>query len=104
MRVIRYVEDIGSYFNMLKQTFSGFTKGSVLRELIFKEINDLILDSLCIVSFISFCVGGVVAIHTALNMDHLFLHKTLLSFATHQSITLDISPTCVSLIMLHKTR
>src|SRR5690625_3223694 len=99
MRVIRYVEDIGSYFNMLKQTFSGFTKGSVLRELIFKEINDLILDSLYIVSFISFFVGGVVAIQTALNMDNPLLPKTLVGFATRQSIILEFSPTFVAIIM-----
>src|SRR5690625_6856933 len=102
MRVIRYVEDIGSYFNMLKQTFSGFTKGSVLRELIFKEINDLILDSLYIVSFISFFVGGVVAIQTALNMDNPLLPKTLVGFATRQSIILEFSPTFVAIIMAGK--
>ena len=39
---MKYLEDIGSYFLMLRRTFSGFTKGDVLRELIFKEIDDLI--------------------------------------------------------------
>jgi phospholipid/cholesterol/gamma-HCH transport system permease protein len=33
-------------------------------KLIFKEIDDLIIDSLGIVAFISFFVGGVVAIKT----------------------------------------
>src|SRR5699024_2185701 len=102
MSVIRYVEDIGSYFNMLKRTFSSFTKGSVLKELIFKEINDLILDSLYIVSFISFFVGGVVAIQTALNMDNPLLPKALVGFATRQSIILEFSPTFVAIIMAGK--
>src|SRR5699024_3337481 len=102
MSVIRYVEDIGSYFNMLKLTFSGFTKGSVLRELIFKEINDLILDSLYIVSFISFFVGGVVAIQTALNMDNPLLPKTLVGFATRQSVILEFAPTFIAIIMAGK--
>src|SRR5690625_1988878 len=102
MRVIRYVEDIGSYFNMLKQTVSAFSKGSVLRELIFKDINDLILDSLYIVSFISFFVGGVVAIQTALNMDKPLLPKTLVGFAPRQSIILEFSPTFVAIIMAGK--
>lgn len=102
MRVIRYVEDIGSYFYMLKRTFSSFTKGSVLRELIFKEIEDLILDSLYIVAFISFFVGGVVAIQTALNMDNPLLPKALVGFATRQSLILEFAPTFICIIMAGK--
>ena len=30
---MKYLEDIGSYFLMLRRTFSGFTKGDVLRDL-----------------------------------------------------------------------
>lgn len=102
MRFIQYVEDIGSYFYMLKRTFSSFTKRSVLRELIFKEIDDLILGSLYIIAFISFFVGGVVAIQTALNMDNPLLPKTLVGFATRQSIILEFSPTFVAIIMAGK--
>ena len=67
---MKYLRDIGSYFVMITKVFGSFTKRSVLRELIFKEIDDLIIDSLGIVSFISFFVGGVVAIQTALNMTN----------------------------------
>lgn len=102
MRAIRYVEDIGSYFYMLKRTFGSFTKGSVLRELIFKEIEDLILDSLYIVAFISFFVGGVVAIQTALNMDNPLIPKTLVGFATRQSVILEFAPTFICIIMAGK--
>lgn len=102
MRYIRYVEDVGSYFYMLKRTFSSFTKGSVLRELIFKEIEDLILDSLYIVAFISFFVGGVVAIQTALNMDNPLIPKTLVGFATRQSVILEFAPTFICIIMAGK--
>lgn len=102
MRIVQYIEDVGSYFNMIKRTFSGFTKGSVMRELIFKEIDDLILDSLYIVSFISFFVGGVVAIQTALNMDNPLIPKSLVGFATRQSVILEFSPTIISIIMAGK--
>ena len=53
---------------MLKEVFNKPTKWSVMRGLILKEIDDLIIDSLGIVAFISFFVGGVVAIQTALNL------------------------------------
>ena len=97
-----YLEDIGSYFLMLKRTFGSFTKRSVLRELIFKEIDDLIIGSLGIVSFISFFVGGVIAIQTALNVDNPLIPKSLIGFATRQSIILEFAPTFISIIMAGK--
>ncbi|MGB0948632.1 MAG: MlaE family ABC transporter permease [Marinirhabdus sp.] len=97
-----YLRDIGSYFLMIAKVFKSFTKASVLRQLIFKEIDDLIIKSLGIVVFISFFVGGVVAIQTALNMDNPILPKSLIGFATRQSIILEFSPTFISIIMAGK--
>lgn len=102
MIVTKYLKDIGSYFLMLKKVFSGFTKGSVLRELIFKEIDDLIIGSLGIVAFISFFVGGVIAIQTALNLTNPLIPKSLIGFATRQSMILEFAPTFISIIMAGK--
>jgi len=99
---MKYLRDIGSYFIMLRKVFSSPTKGSVLRELIFKEIDDLIISSLGIVSFISFFVGGVIAIQTALNVDNPLIPKSLIGFATRQSIILEFAPTFISIIMAGK--
>jgi len=87
---------------MLKRVFGSFTKGSVIRELILKEIDDLIIGSLGIVSFISFFVGGVIAIQTALNMDNPLIPESLIGFATRQSIILEFAPTFISIIMAGK--
>ncbi|UAB79885.1 ABC transporter permease [Marixanthomonas sp. SCSIO 43207] len=99
---MKYLRDIGSYFVMIKKVFGSFTKRSVLRELIFKEIDDLIINSLGIVSFISFFVGGVVAIQTALNMDNPLIPESLIGFATRQSVILEFAPTFISIIMAGK--
>lgn len=99
---MKYLEAIGSYFLMIKKTFTGFTKGSVLRYLILKEIDDLIIKSLGIVAFISFFVGGVVAIQTALNMDNPLIPKSLIGFATRQSVILEFAPTFIAIIMAGK--
>jgi phospholipid/cholesterol/gamma-HCH transport system permease protein len=99
---MKYLHDIGSYFLMLRTVFSRPTKGSVLRELIFKEIDDLVINSLGIVAFISFFVGGVVAIQTALNVDNPLIPKYLIGFATRQSIILEFAPTFISIIMAGK--
>ncbi|PKA83432.1 phospholipid/cholesterol/gamma-HCH transport system permease protein [Ulvibacter sp. MAR_2010_11] len=99
---MKYFKDIGSYFIMLRRVFSSFTKRSVLKELIFKEIDDLIIGSMGIVAFISFFVGGVIAIQTALNLDNPLLPKSLIGFATRQSIILEFAPTFMSIIMAGK--
>ena len=87
---------------MLTKIFGKFTKWQVLKPLIFKEIDVLIIGSLGIVSFISFFVGGVVAIQTALNMENPFLPKNLIGFATRQSVILEFAPTFISVIMAGK--
>ncbi|GAA4770866.1 ABC transporter permease [Flavobacterium hankyongi] len=73
-----------------------------MRSLIFKEIDDLVIDSLGIVSFISFFVGGVVSIQTALNLTNPLIPKYLIGFATRQSVILEFAPTFISIIMAGK--
>ena len=87
---------------MLKKVFSSPTKKSVMKELILKEIDDLIIKSLGIVAFISFFVGGVISIQTALNLENPLIPKSLIGFATRQSIILEFAPTFMSIIMAGK--
>jgi len=100
--LIRYLSQIGKYFLMWKEIFSKQTKWSVMKGLIFKEIDDLIIDSLGIVAFISFFVGGVVSIQTALNLTNPLIPKTLIGFATRESVVLEFAPTFISVIMAGK--
>lgn len=99
---MKHLQAIGEYILMLKLAFGRMTKRSVLQNLIFKEIDDLVIGSLGIVSFISFFIGGVVAIQTALNMDNPFIPKTLIAYAARQSIILEFAPTFISIIMAGK--
>ncbi len=87
---------------MLKGVFGRMTKGSVLRNLIFKEINELIMGSMGIVAFLSFFIGAVVAIQTALNLNNPLIPKSLVAFAARQSIILEFAPTFISIIMAGK--
>lgn len=73
-----------------------------MKTLILKEIDDLIYGSLGIIVFISFFVGGVVAIQTALNIDNPLIPKYLVGFATRQSVILEFAPTFTSIIMAGK--
>lgn len=87
---------------MLREVFNKPTKWSMMRQLIMKETDDLIIGSLGIVAFISFFVGGVVAIQTALNLTNPLIPKYLIGFATRQSVILEFAPTFISIIMAGK--
>ena len=99
---MKILSKIGIYFLMLKSVFGKFTKWKILKQLILKDIDTLIIGSLGIVSFISFFVGGVVAIQTALNLENPLLPKNLIGFATRQSVILEFAPTFISIIMAGK--
>lgn len=87
---------------MLRLVFIKPTKAKVMRKLIFKDIQDLIIGSLGIVAFLSFFVGGVVSIQTALNIENPLIPKNLVGFATRQSVILEFAPTFMSIILAGK--
>lgn len=99
---MRYLRNIGQYFLMLKGVFGRMTKRSVLYELIMKEIDDLIINSMGIVIFLSFFIGAVVTIQTALNLNNPLIPKSLIGFTARQSIILEFAPTFISIIMAGK--
>ena len=99
---MKILHHIGEYILMLRLVFIKPTKGKVMRKLIFKDIQDLIIGSLGIVAFLSFFVGGVVSIQTALNIESPLIPKSLVGFATRQSVILEFAPTFMSIILAGK--
>src|SRR5210317_1808934 len=99
---MKHLAAIGRYMIMLKEVFKKPTKKSIMKSLIYKDIQDLIVGSLGIVAFLSFFVGGVVAIQTALNIENPLIPKSLIGFATRQSVILEFAPTFMSIIMAGK--
>lgn len=99
---MNYIEHIGKYFMMLKEVFKKPQKWTVFRDALFREIDDLGLKSIGIIAFISFFVGGVVAIQTALNVDNPLIPKYLIGFATKRSMILEFAPTFASVILAGK--
>jgi len=67
-----------------------------------KEIEELGLKSLGIIMFISFFIGGVIALQTALNLKNPFIPKSLIGFAAKRSIILEFAPTFCSIILAGK--
>lgn len=99
---MKHLTAIGAYFLMLGDIFRKPTKWKIMKSLILKEIDDLIFGSLGIVTFISFFIGGVVAIQTALNLDSPLIPDSMIGFVTRQSVILEFAPTLISIILAGK--
>lgn len=99
---MNYISHTGKYFNMLGQVFKIPQKTNFFWKLIMREIDELGLKSLGIIMFISFFIGGVIALQTALNIESPFIPKYLIGFATKRSIILEFAPTFCSIILAGK--
>jgi len=99
---MNYLEHIGKYFIMLGRVFKKPQRSKVFYEALLREIEDLGLKSLGIIMFISFFIGGVIALQTALNLESPFIPKSLIGFAAKRSIILEFAPTFCSIILAGK--
>ena len=99
---MNYLEHIGKYFIMLRRVFRRPQRSKVFYEALLKEIEDLGLKSLGIIMFISFFIGGVIALQTALNLNNPFIPDSLIGFAAKRSIILEFAPTFCSIILAGK--
>lgn len=97
-----YIEHIGKYFLMLSRVFTKPQRTRLFYQNFMKEVEDLGLKSLGIIMFISFFIGGVIALQTALNLDNPFIPDTLIGFAAKRSIILEFAPTFCSIILAGK--
>ncbi len=99
---MNYIEHIGKYFMMLKEVFTKPQRKRVFIEALFREVEELGLKSIGIIAFISFFIGGVIALQTALNLDSPFIPDSLIGFAAKRSVILEFSPTFCSIILAGK--
>ncbi len=99
---MNYIRHIGKYFLMLGQVFTKPQKGRFFYGSLMREIDQVGIKSLGIIAFISFFIGGVIALQTALNLENPLLPDTLIGFATKRSIILEFAPTFCSIILAGK--
>ena len=99
---MNYVNSVGAYAIMLKSVFKKPQKRKIFWEAVFREVDDLGVKSIGIVAFISFFIGGVVAIQTALNLEDPIIPKDLIGFATKRSMILEFSSTFIMVILAGK--
>ncbi len=101
---MKLIENIGSYFMLLSKVFSKPQKWSVFWKLTVREIYDLGVNSLGIVTFISTFMGAVVAIQMAQNFQGAAIPvpDAYIGYATKVVLVLEFAPTIMSLILVGK--
>lgn len=87
---------------MMKKVISVPEKWTAFRRQLLLELEKIGLNSIGIVLFISFFVGGVVCIQTALNLENPLIPKYIIGLASRDSLILEFSPTMISLILAGK--
>ena len=100
--MIKLLHHLGLYFIMMKKVISTPEKWSVFRKNIVLETEKVGLNSVGIVIILSFFVGAVVSIQTAINMNSPLLPSYLVGLASRDSLILEFSPTMISLILAGK--
>ena len=100
--MLKLLKHFGLYFIMMKKVISIPEKWNTFRKQLILELEKIGLNSIGIVLFISFFVGGVVSIQTALNLQNPLLPKYLIGVASRDSLILEFSPTMISLILAGK--
>ncbi|HIP37103.1 MAG TPA: ABC transporter permease [Crocinitomix sp.] len=95
-------EHIGRYILMLKSVFARPDKGRVFWERFFNETVEIVINSIPLIAFLSFFMGGVITIQTASNMSSPLLPDYTIGYITRQSTILEFSPTIISLIIAGK--
>lgn len=93
---------IGEYVLLMRKVFTRPQKGRIFWNQLMTEINNLGLESLGIVAFISAFMGAVVSIQTAYNITSPLMPMSLVGFTVRQSVILEFSPTVISLILAGK--
>lgn len=90
------------YLLMSRALFSRPEKFSIYKEQFFKEIDNLGIGSLGIVSIISIFMGAVITIQSAFNFESPLIPLYAVGVAARDSMILEFSPTIVSLILAGK--
>ena len=100
--MIKLLHHLGLYFVMMKKVISTPEKWSIFRKQLVLEMEKVGLNSVGIVIILSFFVGAVVSIQTAINMNSPLLPSYLVGLASRDSLILEFSPTMISLILAGK--
>src|SRR4030042_1131580 len=100
--MIKLLSQLGRYFILLKKVFSRPEKASVYYKQTMHELIYLGLNSIGIVTIISFFMGAVITLQTAYNTENPIYPTYLIGLGTRDSMILEFSSTIAGLILAGK--
>lgn len=100
--MIRFLTQFGRYFILLQKVFSKPEKSSIYYKQTMKELIYLGLNSIGIISIISFFMGAVITLQTAYNTENPIYPTYLIGLGCRDSIILEFSSTISALILAGK--
>ncbi len=99
---MKLFELIGQYFMLMGKVFSRPEKFYIYRRRIFDEMDALGFNSIGIVAIVSVFMGAVVTLQMSINLESPFIPKSLIGYATRETMFLEFSSTVVALILAGK--
>ena len=100
--MIKFFDTLGRYCLLMKKVFSRPEKWSIYRNRIIFEMDALGYNSIGIAAIISIFMGAVVTLQMAINLESPFIPKSLIGYATRETMILEFSSTVVALILAGK--
>ena len=102
MQMLRFLEQLGLYFILLKKVFSKPEKHAIYYRQTMHELVSLGLNSVGIISIISFFMGSAITLQTAYNTENPIYPTYLIGLGCRDSIILEFSSTITALILAGK--
>jgi len=100
--MINFLTQLGRYVLLLKKVFSIPEKPSIYYKQTMHEMIYLGINSIAIVTIISFFMGAVITLQTAYNTENPIYPTYLIGLGCRDSILLEFSSTIVALILAGK--
>ena len=100
--MIKFFDTLGRYCLLMKKVFSRPEKWSIYRKRIVFEMDALGYNSIGIAAIISIFMGAVVTLQMAINLESPFIPRSLIGYATRETMILEFSSTVVALILAGK--
>ncbi|MDE5906501.1 MAG: ABC transporter permease, partial [Alistipes sp.] len=100
--MFRLFATIGRYFVLMGKVFSRPEKMSIYRRRIIYEMEALGVDSIGLTAIISVFIGAVITLQMCINLESPFIPRSLVGYATRETMILEFSSTVVALILAGK--
>jgi len=102
MFIIKWISDFGRYVLLMKRVFTRPDRWRMFGRQYIQECNNLIIDSIGIISIISLFIGAVCCIQMQLNLFSPLLPRYTIGYTTREILMLEFSSAIMCLILAGK--